>query len=372
MSESSTTNKVRYAVVGLGHISQIAVLPAFQHASSNSELTALISNDEEKIVELKEKYGVKHAWSYDRYEEALKSGTFDAVYIALPNDMHKEYTLKAAKAGIHVLCEKPMALDTQECKEMISACEKAGVKLMIAYRLHFDQANMQVVDLIQKGVIGDVKVFSSTFSLQVKDGNIRTRKEKGGGPLMDIGIYCINAARYVMRGEPIEVAAFSAKSTDPRFSEVEEVVAAVMRFSDSKVATFVCSFAAADESTFKVVGTDGAITMSPCYDYAVPLKMRVETADKTEEHEFGQHDQFAPELTHFSRCVLEDKDPEPSGLEGLADMRVIEALNESASSGKAVKLGVMKEKPSLPGPELIEVNPAIEKPDIINAESGSQ
>jgi predicted dehydrogenase len=254
MSESVHSTKIRYAVVGLGHISQIAVLPAFSHANHNSELTAFVSDDPEKVSELKKKYGVEHAWSYDEYDEALKSGTFDVVYIALPNHMHKDFTLRAAKAGIHVLCEKPMALTSAECKDMISACESARVKLMIAYRLHFDEANMKVVDLLRKGKIGEPRFFSSTFSLQVREDNIRTRKGMGGGPLMDIGIYCINAARYIFGEEPVEVNAISGKSTDPRFEEIDEVVAAVLRFSNNKLASFICSFGATDESAYRIVG----------------------------------------------------------------------------------------------------------------------
>ena len=147
------------------------------------------------------------------YENILRSGNIDAIYIALPNHLHCEYTVRAASAGIHVLCEKPMAVTSKECLEMIRACEDAGVKLMIAYRLHFDKANLKAVEIVQSEKIGTPKIFNSTFSMHVKEGNIRLNDESlGGGPVYDIGIYCINAARYLFRNEPQEVFAFTATS----------------------------------------------------------------------------------------------------------------------------------------------------------------
>ena len=199
------SSRVRYAVVGLGHIAQVAVLPAFEHATENSELTALISSDPEKLHELSERYGVKNCFSYEEYETALRSNTFDAVYIALPNDMHKKYAIAAANAGIHVLCEKPMATLKDDCKQMIAAAKSNNVKLMVAYRLHFERTNMKTVEALELGKIGIPKLFNSSFTLQVREENIRTQREHGGGPLYDIGIYCINAARYVFQEEPIEI-----------------------------------------------------------------------------------------------------------------------------------------------------------------------
>jgi Predicted dehydrogenases and related proteins len=194
--------KIRYAVAGLGHIAQIAVLPAFKHASDLCELTGFISDDPEKIKKLSAEYKVENSWSYGEIDAALSSGEFDALYVALPNDMHKDFVIAAANAGIHILCEKPMALSSEDCREMISAAEKNNVKLMIAYRLHFEKTNMTAVELIAEGKIGNPRIFNSTFTLQVREGNIRTQAEHGGGPLNDIGIYCINAARYLSKKSP--------------------------------------------------------------------------------------------------------------------------------------------------------------------------
>ena len=167
----STT--IRYAVVGLGYISQNAVLPAFAHARRNSRLAALVSDDPVKLKTLSKKYHVKGTYSYDQYDDCLRH--VDAVYIALPNSMHAEYTIRAANAGVHVLCEKPMAVTVDECQRMIDACDEASVKLMIAYRLHFEQINLTAIDLVRRGRIGDPKFFNSSFSMQVRPGDIRTR-----------------------------------------------------------------------------------------------------------------------------------------------------------------------------------------------------
>jgi predicted dehydrogenase len=160
----ATVKKVRYAVVGLGHISQVALLPAFKHAK-NSELAALVSDDSKKRKELAKRYRLnpESTYSYEEYEQCLKSGDVDAVYIGLPNHLHCEYTVQAARAGVHVLCEKPMAVNEKECEQMIAACEESRTKLMIAYRLHFEEANLEAVKIATSGKLGNLRIFSSTL-----------------------------------------------------------------------------------------------------------------------------------------------------------------------------------------------------------------
>src|SRR5687768_12271331 len=211
---------IRYAVVGLGHIAQVAVLPAFAHARRNSRLAALVSSDPSKLKAMAKKYRVGATYSYDEYEACLQQ--VDAVYIALPNSMHEEYTVRAARAGVHVLCEKPMAVTVEACRRMIAACRENRVKLMIAYRLHFEEINLAVVDLVRRGRIGEPKFFNSSFSMRVRNGNIRTDPHLGGGTLYDIGVYCINAARYLFRAEPTEVSALSVNSGAANVSQIDE------------------------------------------------------------------------------------------------------------------------------------------------------
>ncbi len=365
--------KIRYAVVGLGHIAQVAVLPAFQHAKETSELTAFVSDDKEKLDELSKQYGVKSLYSYDDYEKLLDSGDIDAVYIALPNHMHKEFTVKAAEKGIHILCEKPMATTVEDCQAMIRAAEENDVRLMIAYRLHFERTNMTVAQLVHDGKIGNPRLFNSTFTLQVQEGNIRTKFEMGGGPLFDIGIYCINAARYIFKSEPIEVQALMTQGKDPRFEQIEEAIGAVMRFPDERLATFTASFGTQATSRYHVLGTKGGIEVDPAYEYVDELKYVLTTEEgKKEEFKTPKSDQFAPQLNHFSECIVQGKEPRPSGYEGLADLKVIEALNVSAETGYCVSVEKKEGETSKPDASLIERKPAVSKPKTVNVQSGSK
>jgi predicted dehydrogenase len=362
--------KIRYAVVGQGYISQIAVLPSFAHASTNSELAALVSDDPVKLKKLGKKYDVSRLYSYEEYDGCLASGEIDAVYIALPNNMHREYTERTARAGIHILCEKPMAVTEEDCEAMIDAANASGVKLMIAYRLHFEAANLKAVQIAQSGKLGELRIFNSVFSMQVEKGNIRLKKDLGGGTLYDIGIYCINAARYLFQEEPVEVCAFSANNGEERFQEVDEMTSAILRFPNERLATFTCSFGAADVSAYEIVGTKGRLRVDPAYEHAGDLKHELARDGKTRNQTFPQRDQFAPELLYFSECVIKDRDPEPSGKEGLADVRIIRALYRSASTGQPVKLGDF-EKKDRPGPEQEIRRPPLSKPNLVHATSPS-
>ncbi len=336
--------KIRYAVVGLGYISQAAVLPAFAHATKNSEITALVSDDPKKLKKLGLKYGVKALFSYDQYEDCLNSGEIDAVYIALPNNMHCEYTIRAARAGIHVLCEKPMAMTVEECGKMIEETARANVKLMIAYRLHFEKANLKALEIAHSGKLGELKIFHSLFTMQVKEGNVRLKADLGGGTLYDIGIYCLNAARSLFGCEPTKVFAISAKGGDRRFREVDEMTAALLYFPGNRLATFTSSFGAADSSAFEILGTKGGLRLDPAYEMVDELHHVLKINGKVKQETFSKRDQFAPELLYFSGCILTGKNPEPSGREGLADVRVIQALYRSAKTGASVSLGKFEKK----------------------------
>jgi glucose-fructose oxidoreductase len=364
--------KIRYAAVGLGHIAQVAVLPAFAHAE-NSELAALVSDDPGKLQKLGRRYKVKGRFSYDQFEEGLRSEAIDAVYIALPNHLHRPYAERAARAGVHVLCEKPMAVTEEDCLSMIRVTEEYGVKLMVAYRLHFEEANLKAIDLVQGGKLGDARLFDSVFTMQVKEGDIRlSPRELGGGTLYDIGIYCINAVRNLYGAEPMEVEAFSANNGDPRFRQCEEMTSAILRFPGrERLATFTCSFGAADVSSYRVVGTEGNLVMDPAYEYAEELVQRVTINGKTRERTFPKRDQFAPELISFSECILSGAAPEPSGWEGLADVRVIRALYQSADTGQPVSLEPF-EKQDRPSLDRKITRQPVRKPELVNAEAPSE
>ena len=366
--------KVRYAVVGLGHIAQVAVLPAFAHARKNSELVALCSDDAEKLGKVGRKYQVEHRFGYERFEEGLAESGADAVYIALPNHLHREYAERAAAVGVHVLTEKPMAVTEDDCRAMIDACDRHGVKLMVAYRLHFEEANLRAVELVQSGRLGEVRLFNSVFTMTVKAGDIRLNpRAEGGGTLYDIGIYCINAARYLFEAEPEQVTAFTARGDDPRFSAdgVDEMTSAVLRFPGDRLAAFTTSFGAADVARLQVVGTKGDLVMDPAYEYAEALSHRVTIGEKTTQRKFARRDQFAPELLYFSECIMTGEDPEPSGWEGLADVRIIRALYQSADRGEPVALAPFdkRERPTL---EQEIRRPPVQKPELVRTSAPSE
>jgi glucose-fructose oxidoreductase len=369
MTPSATKRAIRYAVVGLGHIAQAAMLPAFAHARRNSTLTALVTNDLAKARALGSQYSVEACYSYDDLEACLE--TVDAVYIALPNSMHADFTVRAAAAGVHVLCEKPMAVTVIECHRMIDACRAHRVKLMVAYRLHFEEINLKVVDLVRRGRIGTPKYFTSSFSLSVRPQNIRTKPEMGGGTLYDIGVYCINAARAIFQAEPKEVMAISVNSGAPKVRRIDESTGALLRFDGERVAAFVTSFNASDVASYRIVGTKGHVHVDPAYEYAEGLSYVLTVDGKSQRVHVPKRDQFAPELLYFSDCILNNREPEPSGLEGLQDVQIVERLYESAETGKAIQIPPL-EKSSRPSGRQIIRRPGVKKPKLVKVKSGSQ
>jgi len=345
---SSSQEKIRYAVVGMGHIAQVAILPAFKN-TKNSELVTIVSGESEKRDKVGRKYRLEHVYSYDGYDRALSE--VDAVYLALPNHLHREYAVRAAQAGVHVLCEKPMAVTAKECQEMIDAAEQNDVKLMVAYRLHFEAANLEAIQLGESGKLGELRFFTSEFVQQVAGDNLRVSEDvgHGGGPVYDMGVYCINAARYLFGEEPTSVFATTANDGEKRFERTEEMTSVVMRFPQERIATFTCSFGAADISRYTLAGTKGTLTLDPAYDYSIKLARRLVIGERTTTKQYAKRDQFAAEILYFSNCILNNEEPEPSGLEGLADIRVVEGIYQSAKNSSVVALPELpaKKRPSM-------------------------
>jgi glucose-fructose oxidoreductase len=232
-----------------------------------------------------------------------------------------------------------MAVTVRDCEAMIEATEEANVRLMIAYRLHFEEANMRAMEVVRSGKIGEPRFFVSSFSNRVDEpDNIRLGPlSEGGGTLYDIGIYCINAARYLFRDEPVEVTALASMGNG-RFADCDETTSAILRFSDDRLATFTTSFAAADHDYYQVFGTEGNLLVRPAFGFHDGLGHILEIGDNTHMEHFQCRDQVAAELLHFADAILEGHAPEPSGDEGLADVTIIEALLESASSGRSVEV----------------------------------
>jgi predicted dehydrogenase len=327
---------VRFAVVGLGYFAQVAVLPAFRRAKG-VELVALVSDDATKLKQLGKQYDVPLLATYDSYEELLASGGVDAVYICLPNDLHAEFTIRAAAHKVHVLCEKPLAVTSEECRRMVDACRRNRVRLMTAYRLHFNAANLEAARIANEE-IGKPRYITSSFSMQVKPGGIRTRREeRGGGPLYDIGIYCINAARYLFREEPLWVQASAGTGQrQARFKAIDEQVTCILGFSEGKTATFTASYGAADVACYTVVGTKGLVSLDNAYEHSTGMALETDIDGKSRTKRYLKRDQVAPELAHFAACIRDGTDPEPSGKEGLIDVAIIEAVQQAIRSGRRV------------------------------------
>ena len=336
--------RIRYAVIGLGKLAQDAVLPAFANARKNSELVTLFYHEDDKAqIKLGKKYGLKKIYPQTEFEQGLKEQNVDAVYIALPNHLHREYTLRAAKVGVHVLSEKPLAVTPADCRAMIAATKKYKVKLMTAYRLHLERANLTAIEWVTSGKLGKLRFFNSYFAMEVTPGDSRTKKELGGGSLYDIGIYCINTTRSLFRAEPVEVYASSVlgvPSGKGRFGDVDEMTSAILRFPGDRLAAFTTSFNSPPRNAYEVFGTKGHLQVENGYAYQGDTTHRVTLGlgSKPQVRHFTNQDQFAPELLYFSDCILHDRTPEPSGEEGLIDVEIIEALYRSARLGRPVRL----------------------------------
>lgn len=364
----NANRKLRMGVIGLGHFGQAAVLPAFQQLAT-TELKAIVSGSDNKRSQVGNRYHVADRLDYHELDYYLSTGALDAVYLALPPDLHAEYTVRCARYGIHVLCEKPMAPSDHECRAMIRACEIADVKLMIAYRLHFEAANLAAIRLCQSGRLGYPRYFCSHFSSQVRERNIRVQARPGAGPLWDLGVYCVNAARYLFRSEPSEVSAMSfANRADRRFHHVDEQIGAVLRFPGECCATFLAGFGAHDRARYEIVCTDGAVALENSYEYTDDIVMTIYNGAEPRTRTFSKRDQIAAEIEYFSRCILDNRHPEPSGHEGLADVQILQALDRSARSGRVEELRIPARSVRPSAGQEIAI-PSHEKPYLVDVES---
>ncbi|WP_296224157.1 Gfo/Idh/MocA family protein [Ralstonia sp. UBA689] len=356
-------NPVRYAVVGAGWISQAAFLPGVAH-SSNSVVTALLTGDAVKAAALGARYGIEHVHSYADYEHLLGSGEIDAIYLALPNDMRRQYALPALQRGIHVLLEKPMATSEADCEAMIEAAQQGNAKLMIAYRLHFEPATLAAIELVRSGKLGRVRSFSAMFSQSVAPSNHRANHGYWAGPVSDMGVYPINAVRNLFGEEPVEVAAVGVRDPHLPFN-FDDTVCVTLRFADHRVAQFIVSYSSTNVDQYRIVGTKGDLEVSPGFTFGTGLRHRLTLGGQVHERAFAATNQFGGELQYFSDCILNHREPEPNGEEGLADVRVLAAIERALESGQPQNLGPFQRQgrmeaaqarklPAVPAPELVE------------------
>jgi predicted dehydrogenase len=325
--------KVGYAVIGLGRIAG-HFMPATRN-TTNSQITALVSGHRDKAERIAAKFGIpsNSIYSYEDFDRIAENKNVQAVYVALPNSMHAEYTERSAKAGKHVLCEKPMATNVAECEEMITTCKAARVKLMIAYRCHYEPTNLKAVKLIRDGALGQVQAIQSAFGFNIRAGEWRlSKKLAGGGPLFDVGIYSLNACRYLTGEEPQELAAYaSVIDHDGRFNEVEENVAWIMRFPSGIVASCATTYGAPMDGYFRVHGTKGWLEVESAFVYE-GLRLRGNFSGTTLDEPNPARDpsHFQAEAEHFSHCIQNGLEPTSPGEEGLRDLRYITQIYKSA------------------------------------------
>jgi predicted dehydrogenase len=323
--------KVRYAVIGAGWISQEAFLPAVEQ-TGNSQVTAIVSGDPAKAKQLAAFYGIEHIYSYEQFDAMATSGTVDAVYIATPNSSHARFAAQAARHRLHSLVEKPLATSAAESASMVAAAKEAGVYLMTAYRLHNDPGTVRVMQMIREGAIGDPRYFGSSFCFQVAAGNHRLVKGHWGGPLQDVGVYCVNAARHVFGGEPVEVQAMAAgNSSDPRFGEVDPGISATMKFDGSRIASFYAGFGTEPIDMFHVLGTKGSIEFQHAYLFASERAIVLTRGAAVERIEIPQTENFSGMVAYFSDCILAGTPPIVDSTEGLADMHALLAIEDAAA-----------------------------------------
>jgi predicted dehydrogenase len=333
LNAQSSTRKIGYAVIGLGRIAG-HFLPAAL-STTNSRITGLVSGHRDKADGIAAQYGVPPGsiYNYENFDEIAHNPAIDAVYVALPNSMHAEYTIRAAKAGKHVLCEKPISTNVAEAESMIAACKAANVKLMIAYRCHYEPTNLKAIKLIRDGALGQVQAIESPFGFNIRAGEWRlSKKLAGGGPLFDVGIYSLNACRYLTGEEPADISAYaSVIDHDGRFNEVEENVAWTMKFPSGIVASCTTTYGANMGGYFRVYGSKGWLQVDQAFVYE-GLHLRAEfSGTKLDElNPARDPSHFQAEAEHFSNCVLNGLDPQSPGEEGLSDMRYITQIYRSA------------------------------------------
>jgi predicted dehydrogenase len=333
----SQSKRVGYAVVGLGRIAEQAVLPAFLEAKKSS-LIALVSSDLHKAKRLARKFRASQCFTYDRFEECLQSSQVEAVYIATNNSTHLDFTRRAAAAGKHVLCEKPLANTSEECRLMIEACRRGKVKLMTAYRKHFEPATVDLKRLIASKKLGQLKLIHSafTFNLPLEQAWHLRRELAGGGSLWDVGVYCVNMVRWLTGLEPLETSAYAWTSDPRRFEEVEESIAFQLKFPDGLFVQASSSFAAAKASFLQIHAQKGWAALNPAFAYNEPRRLFGQIGRKWFGKIYKPVEEFHLELDHLAACIRAKRDPEPDGVTGMRDVAVMESIYESASSGHPV------------------------------------
>lgn len=335
--------RVGYAVVGLGEYALNQILPAFGECRY-SRLVALVSGDREKAERVATQYGVDHdaIYDYENYDDIADNDEIDIVYIITPPGLHADQSIRASRAGKHVMCEKPMAIDAAECQAMIEAAREADRLLMIGYRAHYEGHNREAIRMIAEGELGRVRTVSTENSTRIDpsspSGEWRIDAELAGrgGALWDVGIYGVNGARYLLGEEPVEVRAMSYTPSEG-FGDVVDAVGWQMRFASGTIVSGSTSFAV-NANRFGVAGEEAHLDFQPATSY-YEHNLNVRDEDGVRQVSVPHEPiQFALQLDHMSRAVLDGGEVDTPGQEGLQDIRIMTAILEAADTGRPVAI----------------------------------
>jgi predicted dehydrogenase len=329
--------RLGFALAGLGSLSTHQIAPALQKTKS-CKLTGIITGHPDKAERWKAQYNIpdKNVYNYDNMEKMADNPDIDVVYVVTPNALHAERTIKAARAGKHVLCEKPMEATPEKCQRMIDECKKAGKQLAIGYRLHFDPPNLECVRLAREKTFGDLRIIEAGFGFPMGDPTQwRLNKElAGGGPLMDVGIYALQATRYLTGEEPVQVSALTTVTDPVKFKEVEESIIWQAKFPSGVLAHCSATYKVPGTNFFRAHADRGWFELNPAYNYS---GIRGRRSDG-QTIQFPDIDQFAAEMDDFAQCILENRPTKVPGEEGLRDVKIMMAIYAAAGSGKTVEL----------------------------------
>ncbi|HMJ64569.1 MAG TPA: Gfo/Idh/MocA family oxidoreductase [Candidatus Binatia bacterium] len=331
------SNRLGFALVGLGSLSTNQIAPALQK-TKHCRLAGIVTGTPAKEQIWADKYNIprKNIYNYENFDRIADNPDIDVVYVVLPNAMHGEYTIRAARAGKHVLCEKPMEVSARKCEEMIEACKKAKRQLAIGYRCQFTPHHLEMMRLAREKVHGAVKVIEASFGFRIGDPTQWRLKHDlaGGGALMDVGIYALQGARYVSGEEPVEVFATETKTDRAKFKEVDESIAWSMRFPSGVIANCGTTYLVGGMNRLFAGAENGWFQLDPAYSYG-GLQGKTSKGDM----DLPQVDHFAAEMDDFANCIIKNKPTKVPGEEGLRDIRVTSAIYESIRKGKPVHVG---------------------------------
>ena len=337
-----STQKIGYAVVGLGSISQMAVLPAFAH-SKKAKLIAVVSGDKKKAKMLAEQFKASHAYEYSEFAECLKDPQVNAVYIATPPGEHEKYAVAAAKAGKHVLCEKPLSATVQQARNMVAACRRNKVQFMTAYRKYFEPSSVTLKKMITQGELGRIDIIHTHFAERRPFGDnspawLFSKQLCGGGPLTDLGVYCVNTCRWLVAEDPIAASAVSWVRDRRRYKEVEEGVAFRLDFPSGLVLQGTAAYSAVFSSFVHVHGEKGWAELGPAFAFEEERRLIGKVGGKWFEKTFKPMDEFVVEIDYFADCIRKQRKPEPDGEQGMRDIVIIQSIYEAVKKGRPVKI----------------------------------